>query len=304
MPHASSTHDIPAHSLAVAATRHLPGSRAVTVGSAPLLSSASVLAVRASDAQPAGTSVPQDARSFRAGGDVPRPGRLEADAYGLNLDFLATCLSCTSAQAGPNSSGAEGRELRLAGESLSEGQVPANGYSNGAVVVVPSNPLLRLAVADWDGYATANHGASRGHARGALLDLGCGDGRLITATAGDSTSDATYSGSASHARSESNAARAGLGGGRLALVVLHSEGSSDKPGHAYLASVNGQELTPAGKANDDNGISVPPLASVALLRSEGSGGVVASASDGRAQRVVGIGTAWVGSPSTDPQPLR
>jgi hypothetical protein len=222
----------------------------------------------------------------------------------VNLDPLATCLSCTSAQAGPNSSAAEGRELRLAGESVCEGQVPANGYANGTLVALPSNPLLRLAVAEWDGYATANRGASRSHARGALLDVAFGDGGIAAATMGDSTSDATYSGSAPHARSDSNGARAGLGGGRLALVVLHSEGSSDAPGHAYPASVNGEEVMPSNRARDDNRVTVPRVTSVALLHSDGSGGLLASASDGRAQRVVAVGTTWVGSPSADPQPLR
>jgi hypothetical protein len=235
---------------------------------------------------------------------MPPAGPLEADAYGVNLDPLATCLSCTSAQAGPNSSAAEGREFRLAGESVCEGQVPANGYANGTLVALPSNPLLRLAVAGWDGYATANRGASRSHARGALLDFAFGDGGIATVTIGDSTSDATYSGSTSHARSDSNGARVGMGGGRLALVVLHSEGSSDAPGHAYLASVNGDEVMRSNQASDDNRVTVPRVTSVALLHSDGSGGLLASASDGRAQRVVAVGTTWVGSPSADPQPLR
>jgi hypothetical protein len=234
---------------------------------------------------------------------MPAAVPLEADAYGLNVDAIATCLSCTSAQAGRNSSGAEGRELRLAGESVSEGQVPANGYANGRLVAL-ALPLLQLAVAEWDGYNTANRGASQGHARGALLDFALGDTGIAAGTIGESTSDATYSGSGSHARGSSNLARVGLGGGRLGVVVLHSEGSSDAPGHAYLASVNDREVMPSQRAGDDTRITVPRVTSVGLLQSDGSGGLVASASDGRAQRVVGVGTTWVGSPSADPQPLR
>jgi hypothetical protein len=235
---------------------------------------------------------------------MPLAGPLEADAYGVNIDPLATCLSCTSARAGRNSSGAEGREARVAGESLSEGQVPANGYANGTLVALPSNSLLRLAVAEWDGHSSANRDASRGHARGALLDFGLGDGGIATGTVCDSTSDATYGASGWHARGESNGARAGLAGGRLALVVLHSEGSSNEPGHAYLASVNGEEVMPSHRTGDDRKVTVPRVTSVGLLHSDGSGGLVASASDGRAQRVVGVGTTWVGSPSADPQPLQ
>ncbi|HEY2704964.1 MAG TPA: hypothetical protein VGL20_14860 [Candidatus Dormibacteraeota bacterium] len=294
--HASGADHGPAGPAVVAATRTAPGGPASAVVAAPVPGAAPRPAVRTSDAPPAG--IP----ASRA--EIQDAGPLEADAYGLNLDLLATCLSCTSAQAGRNSSGGEGRELRLAGENVSEGQVPANGYANGAAAVVPSNSLLRLAVAGWDGDATATQSGSRAHTRGALLDLGFGEGGVVTTTVAESTSDAAHSGSASHASSQSNAARAGVGAGWIALVVLHSDGSSDAPGHTYLASVNGDEIGSSGTEKDDHGVALPRVGSVALLRGDGSGGAVASASDGHAQRVVGVGTTWVGSPWADPQPLR
>jgi hypothetical protein len=303
-PDASTAPHGPTGPPAVNATRDTIGTGAPAVGSAPLRRSWAPVTVWASDARSGGRSVPRRTGPTSTDGGTPVAGPLQADAYGVNLDPLATCLSCTSAQAGRNSSAAEGREFRLAGESVSEGQVPANGYANGTLVALPSNPLLRLAVAGWDGYATANRGASRSHARGALLDLAFADGGIATVTVGDSTSDATSSGSASHARSDSNGARAGLGEGRLALVVLHSEGSSDAPGHAYLASLNGDEAMTSNRATDDNRVTVPRVTSLALLHSDESGGLLASASDGRAQRVVAVGTTWVGRPSADPQPLQ
>jgi hypothetical protein len=226
-----------------------------------------------------------------------------ADAYGANIDVLATCLSCTTAQAGPNSSRAEGRELRLAGESLSEGQVPANGYSNGALFVLPENPLLRLAIAGWNGFTTANQNGSQAHARGALLELAPVDGEAAAVTAGESTSDATYNGRASRGSSESNALRAGLMGGQVGLVVLHSESSSDSPGRVYVASVNGQETLPTSVASGDHGVTVPRTTKVDVLQSDRNGAIVGSASDGKSQRMVGIGSTRVGSPAADPQPL-
>jgi hypothetical protein len=238
-----------------------------------------------------------------AGGRPEVGGSTLADAYGANVDFLATCLSCTTAQAGPNSSRAEGRELRLAGESLSEGQVPANGYSNGALLVLPQNPLLRLAIAGWSGFTKANQSASQAHARGALVDLAPADGEAATVTAGESISDATYSGRASRGSSESNALRVGLMNGQVGLVVLHSESSSDSPGRVYVASVNGQETLPTSVASGDHGITVPGATKVAVLQSDRDGAIVGSASDGRSQRMVGIGSTRVGSPGADPQPL-
>jgi hypothetical protein len=226
-----------------------------------------------------------------------------ADAYGANIDFLATCLSCTTAQAGPNSSGAEGRELRLAGETLSEGSVPANGYSSGALFILPENPLLRMAIAGWDGSTSADRCSSRAHARGSLLELAPGDGRAATATVGESTSDATYNGRASRGSSQSNGLRAAVMSGQLALVVLHSESSSDSPGRVYVASVNGQETLPTSAASGDHGITVPGATRVTVLQSDRAGAHIGSASDGRSQRMVGIGSTRQGSPAADPQPL-
>ncbi|MDB5064907.1 MAG: hypothetical protein JWM18_1341 [Chloroflexi bacterium] len=303
VPHASAAHHGPTHPPAMTAVRVTVGPGVPAVGSAPLRRPSAPAAMWASEARWAGGSASRRTAPSSDGG-MPVTGPLQADAYGVNLDPVATCLSCTTAQAGRNSSAAEGREFRLAGESVCEGQVPANGYANGTLVALPSNPLLRLAVAEWDGYATANRDASRSHARGALLDFAFGDGGIATVTIGDSTSDATYRGSASHASSDSNGARAALGGRRLTLVVLHSEGSSDAPGHAYLASLNGEEVMASNRAGDDNGVTVPRVTSVALLHSDGSGGLLASASDGRAQRVATVGTTWVGRPSADPQPLQ
>jgi len=240
----------------------------------------------------------------RPGDDAPPPGALEADAYLMNLDPLATCLSCTSAHAGPDSSGAEGREARLAGESVSEGQVPANGYANGAAVFLPGDSRVRAGVAEWDGSTTEGRERSNGHARGALLDTAVYGGDVAAGTIGESRSDASYSGSASHARSESNGARIDLLGGALGLVVLHSDGSSDAPGHEYPAAVNGVQFLSSNRRGELDGVTVEREMSVALLRSDQSGGLVAMVSDGRAQRIAGVGSTWVGNPSADPEPLR
>ena len=231
------------------------------------------------------------------------PGPVQADAYGLNLAPLATCVSCTSARAGQNSTGAEGRELRVAGESVSEGQVPANGYANGWLVAVPFNDAVRCTVAGWNGSTSANGESSRADARGALLDLDVGHGSLATLSLFDSASEAEYSASSSRAHSSSDGARGGLAGGALRLVVLHSEGTSDGSGDTSLVSVDDVQLVHSAQPAPD-GIAVPGVTSVSLLHSDGSGGLVASASDGRAQRVMTVGTTWVGSPSTDPQPLQ
>jgi hypothetical protein len=280
------------------------GDRMSSLARATWHTSAHPMPVSANGVRQAGTSFAQDGQSTTGAERLDLRSPIQADAYGANLDFLGTCLSCTSARAGPNSSGAEARELRLAGEPVCEGPVPANGYSSGSLFTLPANPILRLAIADWDGVTRADRSSSQAHARGALLELAPGDGGLSTITVGESRSDASYGGPSSHASSESNGADAGLGGGQIAIVVLHSEGSSDGPGRVYLASVNGKEALPSTRHRGDNRITVPLVTTMAVLQGDATGAVVGSVSDGRSQRMVGIGTTWVGNPSSDPQPLR
>ena len=251
-----------------------------------------------------GGSTPTHPRGPGGADHGAAPGPVQADAYGLNLDPLATCLSCTSARAGKNSSGAEARELRVAGESVSEGQVPANGYANGALVMVPFNGLVRCAVAGWDGTTTSNRDTSQAGARGALLDLDLDHGTIATVTVVDSASEATYGESSSRAHSRSDGAQADLGQGSHHLVVLHSESASEGRGDASLAAVDGVQLMRSEQAPPDSAIALSGVTSITLLHRDGSGGGVASARDGRSQRVMTMGTTWVGSPSADPQPLQ
>jgi hypothetical protein len=191
----------------------------------------------------------------------------------------------------------------VAGEPLSEGQVPANGYSNDALLVLPQNPLLRLAIAEWDGTTSADRTSSHAHARGALLELAPAGGGAASVVVGETMSDAAYSGRASHGSSESDGLRAGLLGGRLVLVLLHSESSSDSPGRVCIASVNGGETVPASLVGGDHGITVPGATRVTVLESDRAGAHIGSASDGRSQQMVGIGSTRQGSPAADPQPL-
>jgi hypothetical protein len=160
-----------------------------------------------------------------------------------------------------------------------------------------------MAVAGWDGSTTADRESSRAHARGSLLELAPADGHAATLIAGESSSDAAYSARGSRGNGESNGLRAVMMGGQLTLVVLHSESSSDSSGRVYVASVNGQETLPTSVASGDHGITVPGGTRLTVLQSDGTGAHVGSASDGRSQRMVGIGSTRVGSPAADPQPL-
>jgi hypothetical protein len=234
---------------------------------------------------------------------VDLPDGIGVDAYGANVDILNTCVACTTAQAGPNSAGGEGRALRLAGETVIEGQTPVNGYGYDTLVAVPDNPLVRMALLTWNGSSTANRREAQSHARSALLDLALGDGGPAAVSVGESRSDAAWSRSGSHASGETSAARARLLSGELTVVVLHSEGSSRGPGRVQVLCVNGVVVTPSTGAAE-GAAPTDRVARVTLLRDDRAGGVLAKVDDGRAQRVVSLGTTWVGRPAADPQPLR
>jgi hypothetical protein len=56
-------------------------------------------------------------------------------------------------------------------------------------------------------------------------------------------------------------------------------------------------------ANGHQGVTVPGVAYVSVLQSDGASAVIGSASDGRSQRIVGAGSTRVGSPVADTQRL-
>ena len=289
-------------SRAVASVLALPGGRTTPVVGTTLERTAPSRPDTVGGGQPARPSFANDGQSTTVEPAQQQLGPLQADAYGVNLDSLNTCLFCTSAQAGPRSSQGEARAVRLAGEPVAEGQIPANGYDNGALIRIPANGLVSLAVADWDGDTTHNGTSGQAHSRTALADLAFAGGGS-TATVGNSRSNAVWSGSRSRATSETDGARVDLAGGPVHLVFLHSEGSSKGPGSVYLFSVNGWQTLPSSGARGGSG-TTDRLARVALLQADSAGAAVGIVNDGKAQRVVSIGTTWVGSPSSDPEPLQ
>jgi len=97
--------------------------------------------------------------------------------------------------------------------------------------------------------------------------------------------------------------------GRIALVVLHSESSSDSAGRVFVASLNDQEMAQSTSGTSGHhGVTVPGAADVTVLQSDGASAVIGSASDGRSQRIVGAGStrgqSRRGPAATDVDPPR
>jgi hypothetical protein len=231
-------------------------------------------------------------------------GSVWATAHFLYADFLGTCVACTSTGAATNRSSAEARGSRILTESASEGQGPANGYSSGVLVALPSNPLLHLALDSWSARTGAAPAGSRGHADAALVDLGLAQPGLLDVTAAQASSDSSTSGSGATAATEINGLRMTLGGGAIRLVVLHSEASNHGNGHAYLASLNGVVVLGSGEMAPDGPITVPRVVSLQLLHGGADGAAGAAARDGKSQGVIGLSSGWTGGGATSqPEPL-
>jgi hypothetical protein len=229
---------------------------------------------------------------------------IQATAHLLYADFLGTCLACTSTEAGHDQSKAEARGTRLASEPASEGQAPANGYSSGTLLALPSNPLVHLALDEWEGSTWARNGSSGGHARAALVDFVLIEPRLLHVMAGDARSDATAGGSKSDASTDTDGVSVVAGDGALRVVLLHSDSTTGGHGQAYLASVNGGTL-PGSQPATDNPVVVNRVLSIGLLRADREGAEVGSARDGKSQPVVGLATVRHGAPDGEQsEPLR
>jgi hypothetical protein len=228
-----------------------------------------------------------------------------ATAHVLYADFVGTCVACTSTGAGYDRSYAEARGAHLLTEPASEGQGRANGESAGALVELPPNPLLHLALETWRARTTSTWTGSSGHAEASVLDLGLARPGVLDVTVARASSDAATSGqSGASARTREDALTAVAGGGVLRIVVLHAESSDHGDGSAQLASVNGIALVESGNVMIPGTITVPRTASFELLHADGDGAAAAAARDGRSQGVVGLSSGATGEGRTTPaEPL-
>jgi hypothetical protein len=194
-------------------------------------------------------------------------------ASAVNLEVLATCISCTSAEAGTHRPQGRSAALRVLGREISGGESVSNASQKGALVALPDNPLLNVAIAHWRTFTgiDGERSTSYSHSRAALVDLALLGGTpaesLLTVALLESTSNATYTGALSQGDAADNGADITALHGGLALVVLHSETSSDGPGSSYLVSINGSRLPSSGLPGKGDGIpiTIPGVLTLTLL---------------------------------------
>jgi hypothetical protein len=216
-----------------------------------------------------------------------------ATANILEINPLDTCVSCTRADAGNHDAFARARALRLLGQDISAGE-SHGAHDRGALLAIPANPLLALAIADWLTDTDAGP-VSTARSRASLVDLSVlpmedRDGRprgAITLAVLEATSRAEHTAPQSKGYGDNNGVRLDIGDGALVVILLHSDASSENNGSAYVLGINGSKLISSDQAGGSGiPIEVPGVVGVILLKVGASGGE-GSASVGTASNLLG-----------------
>ena len=264
---------------AVPAALSLGGASAATMPSVGLPTSAlapvtNLLSSTAASLLPASHSAAAPHAVMAPAGHAPAS---HATGNGLKINVLDTCVSCTSATAGSGSSMGESHALRLLGNDLSAGAASSNGANSGALLALPANPLLSLALADWMNQAQAMGIDSMAHARSALVDANVGNGQVATLAVLEGMSNAAYHGTMSHGDGATNGADLTLLNGGLAVILLHSESSSNGAQMVYVLSLNGSKILATDQGMGSIPISIPGVIDIDLLQTAADGGLGSAA---------------------------
>jgi hypothetical protein len=220
-----------------------------------------------------------------------------AAANALNLGVIGTCVSCTSAAAGPSSSQSGAHALTVLGQDLSAGSTSSNGSNSGNLIALPANGLLGLAIADWMNSAKAGANGSDASSRSALTDLNLGNGQIATIALLEAMSHAANGGSSASGDAANNGADISLLNGAVALILLHSDVAADGTQTAYVASLNGQQLLATHGNSGGLPITIPGVGTINILQSGANGGqpntAIGTISDllGTAGQAAGVMTA-------------
>ena len=194
-----------------------------------------------------------------------------ATANAVSIPLLDTCISCTNADAGPSSADGNATALRVLGHDVEAGHESGNNSGSGALIALPVNPLLNLAVADWMAAANAGSTSSTGSARAALVDLGVN--KVLSLAVLEAGSNASWTGSSSSGNAYTNGVNLNLGNGALVVILLHSDSDSNNGSHAYVASINGTSILSNTQIGQPITITIPGVVTITLLQTSASGGV-------------------------------
>lgn len=233
----------------------------------------------AAPSSPAPTASPNDSSS-------------SGSANALDIPALNTCIGCSDGTSSStpngdgtttNSSSSDATGVKILGINLAGGSSSSTPNS-GDVLAVPVPGLLNLAIGDWIANAT---NVPSTFSRGSLLDLNLNkDGtadynqaltQLITLAVLEGKTTTTASCEAGGATGETNGARLNLGNSptapsALAVLLLHTDASTNGGSHVYLASINGTQIFNSQQVGGNPiNITIPGLTTISLLATPGTG---------------------------------
>lgn len=191
----------------------------------------------------------------------------------VSIPILDTCISCTSADAGPDTADGHATALRILGHDVSAGAASGNAANNGALLALPANPLLSLSIADWMASAAAGQSSSTGSSRASLVDLALANGQVATLAVLEAGSNASWTPAASEGHAYANGVHLTLGNGALVVILLHSDANSNGAPHAYIASINGTDLITSQQTGQLPAITIPGIITINLLQTSANGGL-------------------------------
>lgn len=215
-----------------------------------------------------------------------------ATANALSIPALNTCVGCTNGSStsipasgstpASNSSTSNADALKVLGLELS-GNNGSGKSGTGALLALPANPLVGLALADWITSATS---VPSSFERAALLDLNLNpDGsaqntaleQLVTLAVLEGKSTTSASCDAGGATGSTNGVNLNLGNnpagqGALAVILLHTSGSTNGGSQVYLASINGTQIGNSSQVGGNPiNITIPGLTTITLISSPPTG---------------------------------
>ena len=197
-----------------------------------------------------------------------------ASANAVSIPLLDTCVSCTSNDAGDGFADSNATALRVLGHDITAGHLSGNNSGSNALIALPANPLLSLAIADWMANSQTADGSSSASSRASLVDLGLGpNGQFATLAVLEASSMAQWNASSSEGSAFTNGVHLNLGNGALVVILLHSDADSNGTSHAYVASINGTSILSNTQVGQPITITIPGVITITLLQSQAGGGL-------------------------------
>jgi hypothetical protein len=185
-------------------------------------------------------------------------------------------VGCSGARAGGTSEG-RATALRVLGLTLAGGSASDGSRGSGALLSLPLDPVLDLAVAGWSADSREAGSSSSATSRSALLDLGLLGGHLAAVSLLESGSVAGAGPRGTEGAASSTGLDIRLLDG-LDVAVLRSSATSDGDRSAQLLALNGAGILGSGRTHRDGGtdgsvgVDVPGVVDLQLLDTFATGG--------------------------------